>query len=193
MLYKNFNAAVRVLGEDLIWQIAGALVRGRTLHPVFAESPLEGADVVLEEAAELRRAAGSETPERQREEAKDVIVTGIRFLLGEHLEERMPLSENVEGTDPTAAPCPYARLREVLHQAFLQASEGKGRVRHGSDKVFEDQVSGRITDEVGPGYPVGQAVKKALESGRLEKDAAVRELLGSINYLALAIIKLEAI
>ncbi len=37
-----------------------------------------------------------------------------------------------------------------------------------------------------------QAVKKIQESKRMDKDAAVRELLGAINYIAGAVIFLEA-
>ena len=44
---------------------------------------------------------------------------------------------------------------------------------------------------VGAGFPLGQAIKKAQEAtgmlNRGEKDAAIRELLGVINYAAAAV------
>jgi hypothetical protein len=83
----------------------------------------------------------------------------------------------------------YKSLRDVLDEAYTQASRGKGKERHATDVPFERQQSGIVTDKYGLGYPLGQADKKCLESMRLEPDAAVAELLGAINYIALAIIK----
>ena len=84
-------------------------------------------------------------------------------------------------------PDPYQSLRDVLDEAFKQASEGKGRIRHGGDKPFEQQMTVEIARQFN-GFPEGQALKKIFESKRLDKDAAINELLGAIVYLAMAII-----
>ena len=72
--------------------------------------------------------------------------------------------------------------------AFLQAADGKGSERHGDDRDWTEQISCEITRQVGIGYPVGQVVKKALESVRLnDSQSRVRELLGVIVYAATAV------
>jgi len=78
----------------------------------------------------------------------------------------------------------YHSLRKVLDMAFMQASSGKGYERHAKNEPFEKQIMMQITNSVGVGFPLGQAMKKIDESMRLERDAAVRELLGAIVYTA---------
>lgn len=85
----------------------------------------------------------------------------------------------------------YRTLAVVLQMAYQQAASGKGAKRHGQDLPFTEQPLFRLMDLYGPGFALGQAGKKAQESQRLEKDAAVRELLGAINYLAAVVIHLE--
>lgn len=85
----------------------------------------------------------------------------------------------------------YATLRNVLDRAYEQAATGKGNERHGNMLNFERQPMQDVTKLVGLGFPLGQAIKKAQEATRLETDAAVKELLGAINYLAGAVIWLE--
>ena len=87
----------------------------------------------------------------------------------------------------------YAALRYVLKMALEQASVGKGKERHATDKPFDRQPMLEIGRMVGPGFCLGQAIKKAQESSRMEPDAAQRELLGAINYLAGAYLLLEEI
>lgn len=83
----------------------------------------------------------------------------------------------------------YASLYGVLMQAFKQAQDLKGRVRHAVDgENFTDQVICEVGRRVGLGYPLGQAIKKAIESQRLGGERGIQELLGSINYLASAVI-----
>jgi len=82
----------------------------------------------------------------------------------------------------------YLRLQEVLWEAYDQAASGKGQERHSSGEAFQDQPICQITRSVGLGYPLGQAIKKILESQRLPKEQAVKELFGAINYLAGAVI-----
>ena len=85
----------------------------------------------------------------------------------------------------------YRSLRDVLDRAYEQASSGKGAVRHGQDKPFDEQPMQKLIDLYGVGFALGQAGKKSQESMRLDNDAAIRELLGAINYIAGAIIHME--
>ena len=85
----------------------------------------------------------------------------------------------------------YAALKRVLGYAVLQASEGKGKERHADGEPFERQKICRIARSVGIGFPLGQALKKAEEAERLEPGAAMREILGAINYLAASYLILE--
>lgn len=91
-------------------------------------------------------------------------------------------------------PPDYDALREVLDLAFKQASEGKGRARHANGQPFQHQPICEIARMVGPAFQSGQVMKKVLEAegmvARGENDAAERELLGAINYLAARIIVL---
>ena len=85
----------------------------------------------------------------------------------------------------------YGRLDGVLKRASEQASKGKGAERHSDGQAFEEQPIMWIEREF-KSFQLGQAVKKIHESQRLAPDAAARELLGAINYLAAKIIALEA-
>ena len=84
----------------------------------------------------------------------------------------------------------YADLREALDAAYEQSASGKGKERHANDRAFTDQPILRITELVGHGFPLGQAIKKAQEaSGMVKRDeieAARAELLGAVVYLAAA-------
>jgi len=84
----------------------------------------------------------------------------------------------------------YKSLKDVLHLAYLQASEGKGKERHASGEPFEDQPICTIARKVGIGFCLGQALKKIEESRRLSQypGREIGELLGAINYIAGAII-----
>lgn len=89
----------------------------------------------------------------------------------------------------------YASLRSALDAAYDQSANGKGKKRHANDRAFTDQPITRITEMVGHGFPLGQAIKKAQEAsgmvGRGEIDAARAELLGAIVYLAAAWLHLD--
>jgi len=87
----------------------------------------------------------------------------------------------------------YASLAGVLKRAFDQAASGKGKERHQvGGEPFDAQVMQDMARRFGVGALLGQAFKKSEESQRLGHDAAVRELLGAINYLAGAVIAMEA-
>lgn len=85
----------------------------------------------------------------------------------------------------------YYDLFIVLQKALYQAQDGKGAERHGNGLSFLEQPALTITRAVGLGFPLGQAMKKIQESQRMDTDAAKRELLGAINYLAAAILFLD--
>jgi hypothetical protein len=85
----------------------------------------------------------------------------------------------------------YFPLFDVLREALNQAQVGKGAERHGNGESFMEQPALTITRAVGLGFPLGQAMKKIQESQRMDTDAAKRELLGAINYLAAAILFLD--
>jgi hypothetical protein len=85
----------------------------------------------------------------------------------------------------------YESLARVLRAAYAQAADGKGKERHAGGQPFDEQPMQTIASMVGLGFPLGQAIKKIQESQRMDRDAAVRELLGAINYIAGAVIALE--
>lgn len=88
---------------------------------------------------------------------------------------------------------PYFELARVLGLALQQASGGKGAQRHGQGKPFDRQPMLEISRMLN-GSPIGcmyQAIKKTQEASRMDVDAAQRELLGAINYLAGAYLLLE--
>jgi hypothetical protein len=86
----------------------------------------------------------------------------------------------------------YEPLAAVLAEALEQAQSGKGKERHANDKPFARQPILEIGRMVGPGYQIGQAVKKGQEAMRLPTtERQVAELLGAINYLAAAVILLR--
>lgn len=89
----------------------------------------------------------------------------------------------------------YSELHRVLMMAYDQAANGKGKERHANDERFEDQPIMTIAKGHGMGYQTGQAAKKLQEAHKLlvlkGKDAAIREILGAINYSAAAILLLE--
>ena len=95
--------------------------------------------------------------------------------------------------DPTGAiKLNYTALQDVLDRAWQQAACGKGAERHGQSKPFTEQPMQTISDLLNTqNGMLYQAIKKIQESTRMDRDAAVRELLGAINYVAGAIIWLE--
>jgi hypothetical protein len=88
----------------------------------------------------------------------------------------------------------YNALARILGDAMNQASSGKGKERHADGERFENQkicVINRWLHGSPIAGPLFQAVKKAVESSRMTYDAAIRELYGSINYIAAGILLLE--
>lgn len=85
----------------------------------------------------------------------------------------------------------YTELASVLQAAFNQAAYGKGVERHANSKPFVEQPILKLCQMYGAGFAFGQAGKKMEEAQRMDKDAAVRELLGAIVYIAAATIHIE--
>jgi hypothetical protein len=95
-------------------------------------------------------------------------------------------------SSPVFAVAPgYEALSSVLERALKQAQAGKGKDRHASGEAFDKQPIIVIGQLVGEGFQLGQELKIAHESRRLKPQAAVKELLGAINYLAARIIAIE--
>lgn len=88
----------------------------------------------------------------------------------------------------------YESLADVLKRAYDQAAIGKGAQRHATGLPFHEQPMQTISQLVGSNDGLlYQAMKKIQESQRMDRDAAVRELLGAIVYVAGAIIYEEAL
>lgn len=89
----------------------------------------------------------------------------------------------------------YDSLFTILCRALHQAQEGKGRERHANGKPFDQQPIMVIADQVGMGFQTGQAIKKTVEAhgmvNRGDLAAAERELLGAINFLAAAVLRIN--
>lgn len=86
----------------------------------------------------------------------------------------------------------YEKLASVLRRAYGQASRGKGNDRHASGEPFHEQPICAINRLHGSiDGALFQVAKKGHEARRLERDHAVAELLGAINYLAACVILVE--
>ena len=95
---------------------------------------------------------------------------------------------------PTLEPRPkadqYGVLTKELNNVADQAINGNGHARHATPEPFERQSSMEISRRLSKhtaGAPLFQVVKKVYESGRLDHDAAIKELQGAIIYLTMAI------
>ena len=88
---------------------------------------------------------------------------------------------------PRVTPKGFNALQIVLDEVMEQASVGKGKERHDNGQPWVDQPWARITDAVGLGFPLGQAMKKIEESKGMEGDRKTNELLGAMHYVAMAI------
>lgn len=88
----------------------------------------------------------------------------------------------------------YDSLQFVLKQAYDQAASGKGKERHAGGRHFDEQpimtIPRTLSGIAGLGGLAYQVNKKTAEAvnmaDRGEVDAAQREFLGAINYLAAA-------
>lgn len=103
-----------------------------------------------------------------------------------------PRIEMIEGGIPAMAVPGYELLADVLKRAYDQAAVGKGKERHANGEPFDEQVMQDGARRFGVGALLFQAFKKSEESQRLPLERGVAELLGSIVYLAGAVIRREA-
>lgn len=87
----------------------------------------------------------------------------------------------------------YEELADVLYDAYIQASAGKGLERHANDLPFHKQRMQGISDLLdSPDGLTFQAIKKVTEGmGMSNPDATIHELLGAIVYISGAIIWLR--
>ncbi len=89
-------------------------------------------------------------------------------------------------------------LESVFNDAIAQATNGKGEERHGQGIPFLEQKWLRLAESHGIGFLSGQAQKKIEEAmnyyhqfgvkADTEKAWWEREMLGALNYLAMAIL-----
>lgn len=97
-------------------------------------------------------------------------------------------------TEPQPKPSEaFAPLQAVFDQAMAQTQSGKGKERHNQrGEPFTDQQIVRFGDWMGSNHgQVFQAVKKAIESTKLDRARARAELLGAIVYLGAAVLVLD--
>lgn len=87
----------------------------------------------------------------------------------------------------------YEELWLTFTAALERAQSGKGLERHSApSEPFTSQIGLEITKRVGQGFPLGQAIKKIVESRRLTPDRARHELLDAIVYVGMAVLDLDA-
>lgn len=102
--------------------------------------------------------------------------------------------------EPITARPAYTQLAAVLNAALNQAQSGKGSERHTTgDTPFTSQpimAIERLLDNDTGGHAY-QIIKKVQEAQRMTRrgqyDAAVRDLLGAINYSAAMILMIQEI
>lgn len=95
----------------------------------------------------------------------------------------------------------YDSLQFVLKLAYEQAAIGKGKERHAGGRVFDLQpimtiprTIGGIAGLGGLAYQVNKKTTEAVNmAARGECEAAQREMLGAINYLAAAYLYTESL
>jgi len=91
----------------------------------------------------------------------------------------------------------YESLAKVLQRALNRAQSGKGKKRHasGSQLPFADQPMFTIVRDLrgGPRMPLFQAMKKIMESGVLQNEQAVNELLDAIIYISASVMLYDGI
>lgn len=82
-------------------------------HPVFARGKKNALDVITDEVEEFKQAINKESRERQREEAWDIIVCCLRFILGEqHPRTQHHIEQWVADEDDPAVKYYEERLRK---------------------------------------------------------------------------------
>ncbi len=106
----------------------------------------------------------------------------------ELMANEVAVADQPDHADRYQVPGGYEKLMAVFVAAMDQAANGKGKERHATPLPFELQPTVCDARELGIGFPIGQARKKALESIRLKGRHRLNELLGAMVYLAMAYI-----
>lgn len=73
----------RIEARQILFRLGIALTKARDKHPEYARSTYEALEVIRSEFKELEYAMNKENRERQIDEAFDVLVVTLRFILGE--------------------------------------------------------------------------------------------------------------
>ena len=106
-----------------------------------------------------------------------------------------PLTIDPARTIPVYVAPGYDSLFVILTRALEQAQAGKGKERHATGQPFTEQPIFKIGEMFGMGFQNGQALKKMIEAQGMIKrgdfNAAEREILGAINYLAATAIEIN--
>ena len=85
------------------------------------------------------------------------------------------------------ASTPAHPLQEVFDAVIAQVTTGKGQRHGGGEQPFYEQPWFTTTQQVGIGFPLGQAMKKLGESSsKPDAESFETELLGAIAYAAMA-------
>lgn len=94
----------------------------------------------------------------------------------------------------------FEHFQAILDSVYNEITAGKGKQRHGQDTSFSQQPWKYITDGVGTGFAVGQAIKKLIEIKKYHDNnlnteegmlAWKREALGAVVYIIMAIMWTE--
>lgn len=192
--------------KELVERLAGMTtaaevepVREAGCDPHNCEELRAATAVVLDIAGALGGVC--ETPEKPNALAGTVLSIvaerdGLRMDNTRLLAEIASLQMNCAAAAPEVlpdldryvVPDGYESLLNVFVNAMHQAANGKGMERHATPVPFECQSSCNIARDVGIAFPLGQVIKKAKECQRLVGNQALFEILGSMNYLAIAYI-----
>ena len=149
---------------------------------------------VGEEAAKLRAKA-----DRMQKTAALVSVGGVRMLLIDEViaaatkntEIFSALGTHLEISPRHVRPVPEQvllkhPLQEVFDAVIAQVTTGKGQRHGGGEQPFYEQPWFTTTQQVGIGFPLGQAMKKLGESSsKPDAESFETELLGAIAYAAM--------
>ena len=87
--HKRSEGCAMAAPEAMTWEQAISMASKRygeakAKHPEFAHGAWEGYLVIADEMLELKYAVRNESRQRQIDEALDVVVTCLRFIMGEH-------------------------------------------------------------------------------------------------------------
>ena len=104
------------------------------------------------------------------------------LVLQDELDQIAGRKEHPEGVG-----CVEHPLQEAFDAVIAQVTTGKGQRHGGGEQPFFEQPWFSTTQQVGIGFPLGQAMKKLGESSsKPDAESFETELLGAIAYAAMA-------